>query len=111
MAEKDPDKALKELQEALVQAKKGNSPDIARMYVRLEPCWRLRKILGQRKCPTGRLLEIEPGFLPPRVALTKPYVAAGNEAKAEEELTIATKAEAYDADAPEGRPDVEKETG
>ena len=111
LAEKDPDKAPKELQEALVQAKKGNSPDIARMYVEVGAMLAIKKDSRAAEMSYRKALEIEPGFLPPRVALTKPYVAAGNEAKAEEELTIATKAEAYDADAPEGRPDVEKETG
>jgi len=93
LAEKDPDKALKELQEALVQAKKENSHDIARLYVEAGAVQAIKKDLRAAEISYREALEIEPGFLPARVALTRLYVAAGNEAKAEEELTIATSAD------------------
>src|SRR4030095_718573 len=93
LAEEDPDKALKELQEALVQAKKENSHDIARLYVEAGAVQAIKKDLRAAEISYRKALEIEPGFLPARVALTRLYVAAGNEAKAEEELTIATSAD------------------
>ena len=93
VAEKDPDRALKELQEALVKGEKENSRDIARMYVEVGAVQAIKKDLSAAEISYRKALEIEPGFLPARVALTKLYVAAGNEAKAEEELTIATKAD------------------
>jgi tetratricopeptide (TPR) repeat protein len=93
VAEKDPDRALKELQEALVQGKKENSHDIARMYVEVGAVQAIKKDLSAAEISYRKALEIESGFLAARVALTKLYVVAGNEAKAEEELTVATKAD------------------
>jgi tetratricopeptide (TPR) repeat protein len=75
LAEKDPDRALKELQEALVQAKKENSHDIARLYVEVGAVQTIKKDLRAAEITYRKALEIEPGFLLARVALTKLYVA------------------------------------
>ena len=93
LAEKDPDRALRELQEALVQANQERSHDTARIYVEVGAVQAIKKDARAAELSFRKALEIEPGFLPARVALTRLYVAAGNEAKAEEELAIATKAD------------------
>src|SRR4029453_12424319 len=93
LAEKDPDKALKELQEELVQAKKENGNVIAGVYVEAGAVQAIKKDLRAAEISYREALEIEPGFLPARVSLTRLYVAAGNEERTEEELTIATSAD------------------
>jgi putative PEP-CTERM system TPR-repeat lipoprotein len=86
--EKDPDRAVAELEEALKR-----DPNRAGIYMDIGSIYAGTKDFKRAVEFYRKALEVEPKLIQARVALPRLYLALGDQAKAEDELILATKAD------------------
>ena len=88
LVEKDPDRAVTELEEALKK-----EPNRASLYVDIASIYAGKKDFKRAEEFYRKALEIDPKLIQARVALPRLYLAMGDQAKAEQELILATQAD------------------
>ena len=88
LVEKDPDRAVTELAEALKK-----EPNRVSLYVDIASIYAGKKDFKRAEEFYRKALEIDPKLIEARVALPRLYLAMGDQAKAEQELILATEAD------------------
>jgi tetratricopeptide (TPR) repeat protein len=91
LIEKDPDKALKEMREALSRAEKENSPNLGEIFIELGNIHLLQKDWDEAERAFRKVLELNPKLLRAREGLSAIYMAKGDGERARQELITATK--------------------
>ena len=98
LVENDPDRALKEIREAIRRGENEKSPNLGEIYIELGNIHLFKKDWGEAEMAYRKALELNPKLFRARDGLAAVYMANGNEEKARQELITATKTDPENED-------------
>ena len=98
LVENDPDRALKEIREAVSRAEKDKNPNLGEIYIESGNIHLIKRDWGEAEMAYRKALEFNPKLLRAREGLAANYMAMGNQEKARQELIIATQTDPENED-------------